>query len=200
VIAAVTPSAPLAPLVDPDWLVLERVAAGDADAFGKLVERHQERLIRLCARLLDDAEEARDAAQEVFLKAFRGAGGFRPQGQVFTWLYRIAVNHCLNRLRRRSLARFLSLSPTDDAEAPVFDPPDPGPDAERTLAGRRRWQATRRAIEKLPPNQRAALVLAKFEGLSYREIAAVLETTESAVESRLVRAIRSLERAQESFK
>ena len=199
-IAAVTPSAPLAPLVDPDWLVLERVAAGDAEAFGKLVERHQERLIRLCARLLNDAEEARDAAQEVFLKAFRGAGGFRPQGQVFTWLYRIAVNHCLNRLRRRSLARFLSLSPAADDEAPVFDPPDLGPDAERTLAGRRRWLATRRAIEKLPPNQRAALVLAKFEGLSYREIAAVLETTESAVESRLVRAIRSLERAQESLK
>lgn len=199
-IAAVTPSAPLAPLVDPDWLVLERVAAGDADAFGKLVERHQERLIRLCARLLDDTEEARDAAQEVFLKAFRGAGGFRPQGQVFTWLYRIAVNHCLNRLRRRSLARFLSLTPADDAAGPAFDPPDPGPDAERTLEGRRRWLATRRAIERLPPNQRAALVLAKFEGLSYREIAAVLETTESAVESRLVRAIRSLERAQESFK
>lgn len=200
-IAAVTPSAPLAPLVDPDWLVLERVAAGDAEAFGKLVERHQERLIRLCARLLNDVDEARDAAQEVFLKAFRGAGGFRPQGQVFTWLYRIAVNHCLNRLRRRSLARFLSLSPAEgDEGSAVFDPPDLGPDPERTLAGRRRWLATRRAIEKLPPNQRAALVLAKFEGLSYREIAAVLETTESAVESRLVRAIRSLERAQESFK
>jgi RNA polymerase sigma-70 factor, ECF subfamily len=187
-------------LEDPDWQVLSRVAGGDVDAFGALVERHQERLIRLCARLLHDVEEARDAAQEVFLKAFRSAGAFRPQGQVFTWLYRIAVNHCLNRLRRRSIVRFLSLTGNESAEAPAFDPPDPGPDAERSLQGRRRWQATRKAIEQLPPNQRAALILAKFEGLSYREIAAVLETTESAVESRLVRAMRSLERAQESMK
>src|SRR5260370_37301217 len=87
--------------VDPGWEALARVAAGDADAFGSLVEAHQERLLRLCERMLGDAEEARDAAQEVFLKAYRKAGDFRPQGQVYTWLYRIATNLCLNKLRRR---------------------------------------------------------------------------------------------------
>ena len=193
-------ASPSAPVQDPDWQVLIRVADGDVDAFGALVERHQERLVRLCARLLHDVEEARDAAQEVFLKAFRSAGRYRPQGQVFTWLYRIAVNHCLNRLRRKSLVRFLSLSGHESGESLRFDPPDPAPDANRALEGRRRWEITRQAIERLPPNQRTALVLAKFEGLSYREIAAVMETTESAVESRLVRAMRSLEKAQESSK
>ena len=86
---------------DPDRGVLARVAEGDVESFGVLVERHQERLIRLCERMLGEPEEARDAAQEVFLKAFRKAGSFRPRGRVYTWLYRIAVNHCLNRLRRR---------------------------------------------------------------------------------------------------
>jgi RNA polymerase sigma-70 factor (ECF subfamily) len=193
---AVTAEAAAAAPVDPDWEVLRRVARGEAEAFGPLVERHQARLLRVCARLLHDSEEARDAAQEVFLKAFRGAASFEPGGRVFTWLYRIAVNHCLNRLRRRSLVRFFSLS--RDEEEPAIDPPDPAPDPERALDAARRWQAAREQIERLPANQRAVLVLAKFEGLSYREIAAILSTTESAVESRLVRAMRTLVRAQGS--
>ncbi len=185
---------------DPDWELLARVAGGEADAFTSLVERHQDRLLRLCERLLGDREEARDAAQEAFLKAFRHAGRAEPRGQLFTWLYRIAVNHCLNRLRRRRIARFLSLSaPADPAAegAPPFDPPSDAPSAERALAERRRWAATRRAIDALPEGQRAVLVLAKFEGLSYREIAEALDITESAVESRLVRAMRRLVAAQD---
>ena len=188
-------AAPAAP-VDPDWEILRRVARGEVEAFGPLVERHQARLLRVCARLLHDTDEARDAAQEVFLKAFRGAASFEPGGRVFTWLYRIAVNHCLNRLRRRSLVRFFSLTPAEDDE-PVLDPPDEAPGADRALDAERQWLATRRRIERLPANQRAVVVLAKFEGLSYREIAGILKTTESAVESRLVRAMRTLSRAQE---
>ncbi|HVR97410.1 MAG TPA: sigma-70 family RNA polymerase sigma factor [Thermoanaerobaculia bacterium] len=183
--------------VDPGWKVLARVAAGDTDAFVWLVDTHQERLLRLCERLLGDVEEARDAAQEVFLKAFRKAGELRPQGQVYTWLYRIAVNYCLNKLRRRKLVRFLRWdSPEERAGAPALDPADAAPDPEAALEARRRWQATRRAIGRLPPNQRAVLILARFEGLSYRQIAEVLGITESAVESRLFRAMRRIE-AQE---
>jgi RNA polymerase sigma-70 factor (ECF subfamily) len=184
---------------DPGWEVLARVAAGDVEAFALLVEAHQQRLLRLCERLLGDLEEARDAVQEVFLKAFRKAGDFRPRGQVYTWLYRIAVNHCLNRLRRRRLVRFTRLGgPAEpDAlhapEAPELDPVDGAPSPEEALAARRRWAATRRAIAALPPNQRAVLVLVRFEGLSYREAAAVLGVTEGAVESRLFRAMRRLE-------
>jgi RNA polymerase sigma-70 factor, ECF subfamily len=184
--------------VDPGWEALSRVAAGDAEAFASLVESHQERLIRLCERLLGDAEAARDAAQEVFLKAYRKAGDVRPQGQVYTWLYRIAVNHCLNKLRRRRLVRFLRWEDPGERDVPAFDPPDEAADPAAALEARRRWQATRRAIERLPENQRTVLVLVRFEGLSYKQTAAVLGITEGAVESRLVRAMRRLEAAQES--
>jgi RNA polymerase sigma-70 factor (ECF subfamily) len=189
--------------VDPGWEALARVASGDLEAFSLVVETHQERLLHLCERLLGDREEARDAAQEVFLKAFRKAGELRPQGQVFTWLYRIAVNHCLNKLRRHKIARFFrlespALSPGGagaDDPAPAFDPPDPAPSPEAALAARRRWQAVRQAIAALPESQRAVLILVRFEGLSYRQAAEVLKITEGAVESRLVRALRRLHAA-----
>ncbi len=184
--------------IDPGWQALSRVAAGEVEAFASLVQTHEERLLRLCERLLGDPEEARDAAQEVFLKAYRKAGEVRPQGQVYTWLYRIAVNHCLNKLRRRRLVRFLRWEDPEDRDAPAFDPPDAAASPAAALEARRRWQATRRVIEKLPENQRMVLVLVRFEGLSYKQTAEVLGITEGAVESRLVRAMRRLEAAQES--
>jgi len=183
---------------DPGWQALARVAAGDANAFASLVESHQERLLRLCERLLGDLEEARDAAQEVFLKAYRKAGEAQPRGQVYTWLYRIAVNHCLNKLRRRKLVRFLRWTDPEEPDAPAFDPPDGAADPAAVLEARRRWRAARRAIGKLPEGQRVVLILARFEGLPYRQIAEVLGITEGAVESRLVRAMRRLEATQES--
>jgi RNA polymerase sigma-70 factor (ECF subfamily) len=183
--------------VDAGWDALARVAAGDSDAFAAVVESYQERLLRLCERLLGDPEEARDAAQEVFLKAFRKAAELKPQGQLYTWLYRVAVNHCFNRLRRRRLVRFLRFeSAPEDPDAPAFDPPDAGADPAASLETRQRWRVTRQAIAKLPDNQKAVLILARFEGLSYRQIAEVLGITEGAVESRLVRAMRRIEAAQ----
>jgi RNA polymerase sigma-70 factor (ECF subfamily) len=190
---------PVAELVDPDLVLLERVALGDGDAFAELVERHQERLVRVCGRLLADPEDARDAVQEVFLKVYRSAAGFRPRGRVFTWFYRIAVNHCLNRLRRRRLARFVPLLGGGDRhDLPEFDPRDerPGPEVQHTA--RERWARLSRAIADLPPGQRVVLLLARLEGLSQREIARTLEITEGAVESRLVRALRTLARAEAS--
>jgi RNA polymerase sigma-70 factor (ECF subfamily) len=196
---AAAPAAPAAGAPDPGWEALARVAAGDADAFAAVVEAHQVRLLRLCERLLGDAEEARDTTQEVFLKAYRKAAEFRPQGQVYTWLFRIATNLCLNKLRRRRLVRFVSWEPREreEGEAPVFDPPDHRPDPGAALAARERWRQTRKVIAQLPPNQRAVLVLARFEGLSYRQIAEVLGITEGAVESRLFRAMRRVEAAQD---
>jgi len=187
-----------APGADADWAALARVAAGDGDAFTALVERHQDRLIALCQRFLGDRDEALDAAQEVFLKLYRHAGRTRPQGQLFTWIYRVAVNHCLNRLRRRRLVRFLSLAGGADEAPPALEPASEAPDAPTQLAARERWQATRRILDALPENQRAVVILAKFEGLSQKQIAATLGISEGAVESRLVRAMRRLTAAQEA--
>lgn len=183
---------------DPDHAVLVRVADGDLDAFEELVRRHQDRLHRLCERMLHDREEARDATQDVFVKVFRKAGRFEPRGKVSTWMYRIAVNHCLNVLRRRKIVRMIPLvgGGGEDEEPREWLPRDDAPGPDRRLAARRRWAATRRAIDGLPPTQRAVLVLAKFEGLAYKEIAEVLGITGSAVESRLFRAMRNLEKAQ----
>jgi RNA polymerase sigma-70 factor (ECF subfamily) len=182
-----------------DRAVLVRVAGGDVESFGVLVDRHEKRLFQVCYLMLGDAEEARDATQEVFLKAFRKAGSFRPEGQVFTWLYRIAVNHCLNRLRRRRIVGFLSFGEMGTAEAdePAFDPPDEGADPEARAAGRQRWRRVQAEVARLPPGQRAVFVLAKLEGLSSREVAESLGITESAVESRLVRAMRRLVAVEE---
>lgn len=184
---------------DEDWEALARVAAGEGDAFGPLVERHQDRLVALCQRFLGDREAALDAAQEVFLKVYRHAGRARPKGKFFTWVYRIGVNHCLNRLRRRRIARFFSLTgPGPEEDAPVFDPPSEAADPESELETRERWRRTRRALDQLPESQRTVVLLAKFEGLSQKEVAATLGLTEGAVESRLVRALRRLRAAQEA--
>lgn len=183
---------------DPGWEALARVAAGQAEAFTALVEAHQERLLRLCERLLGDGEEARDAAQDVFLKLYAKAGEVEPRGQVFTWLYRVAVNHCLNKLRRRRLVRFLRWAGPGEEESAVEEPADGSADPAATLEAKSRWRATRRTIDSLPANQRSVLILARWEGLSYKQIAEVLQITEGAVESRLFRALRRLEGTQES--
>lgn len=183
-----------------DWQLLEQTATGDEEAFRCLVERHQKRVVGLCERLLGDTGEALDAAQEVFLQTFRRAGRLEPRGQLYTWLYRVATNHCLNLLRRRSIVRFLSLSRGSSADDRLeLDPADGAAGPDEALEARRRWRATRRAIGDLPESQRVVLVLAKFEGMSYREIADTLSITVPAVESRLFRAMRRLEKAQELF-
>src|SRR6185436_14108073 len=160
---------------------------------------HEQRVVQVCERLLGSRDDALDASQEVFLKAYRHAARAEPRGQLFTWLYRIAVNHCLNRLRHRKLVRFLSLAgPGADEESPAaVEPASDSPDALSRLESRERWRRTRRALDRLPENQRAVVVLAKFEGFSQKEIAATLGISEGAVESRLVRAMRRLAAAQE---
>ena len=168
------------PTVSTDWDDLRRAAAGDGEAFRGIVERHQDRLLRLCQRFLGSREEAEDAVQEVFVKAYRKASSYQPRGQLYTWLYRIAVNHCLNVLRRRRLVRFLRLSSEPD-DVPL-EVPDRRPDAVRELEARWRWQQTRRWIDELPLSQRAVLLLARFEGLSYKENAEQLNITVGAVE------------------
>lgn len=181
-----------------DWQLLSRTAEGEEDAFRQLVERHQDRLVGLCQRLLGDREEALDAAQEVFLKTYGKAGSLQPKGELFTWMYRVATNHCLNRIRRRKLAQFLSLTPDPGAEAASLEPVDNAPDALATLESRRRWRQTLEAIGALPESQRVVLILARFEGLPYRQIGEILGISEGAVESRLFRAMRHLKGAQES--
>jgi RNA polymerase sigma-70 factor (ECF subfamily) len=188
---------------DGEWSDLRSAADGDQGAFERVVRRHQERLHRLCLRMLHDPGEAEEAVQEVFLKVYRRARALEPRGQLYTLLYRVASNHCLNVLRRRRIVRFLPLLASapaaEEGAGPgvAADPADPAPDAPERIDSARRWRQVRRGIERLPPSQRAVLVLVKLEGLSYREAADTLAITVGAVESRLFRAMRSLEAALE---
>jgi len=180
-----------------DWNDLSKTAAGDEAAFGRIMARHQKRLFSLCYRLLQDAGDAEDAAQEVFLKLFGKAGSFEPRGQLFTLLYRMATNHCLNRLRRNKIAQFLPLQVsrgTDQGDVLEVEPPDLAPAPDERADKKQQWQAARAALKRLPSNQLAVVVLVRYEGLAYKEAAEVLGVSVGAVESRLFRAMRRLEK------
>lgn len=183
--------------------LLAATAAGDGAAFEELVGLFERRVLSLCQRLLGDREEARDAAQDVFLKVYQKAASYSPssKGRVYTWIYRIATNHCLNLVRRRKVVRFLGFGDIggiggiggETELPPAFQPRDDAPSPADRAESRARWAATREALDALPAQQRAALVLVRLEGLSYAETAEVLGTSVSAVTSLVFRAMRGLE-------
>ncbi len=148
---------------------------GDPDAFGELVRRHRDRLWAVALRTLGDREEAADAVQEALLSAFRRADTFRGDAAVTTWLHRIVVNACLDRVRRRS-AR--PTSPLGE-----LDPPARGDDA---TAVEQRLDVSR-ALAALPDAQRVALVLVDMQGLSVAEVAQITGVAEGTVKSRCAR-------------
>jgi RNA polymerase sigma-70 factor (ECF subfamily) len=166
--------------VQDEWLV-RRSRAGDREAFGQLVSRHQSAVYRVVRGILGDPAESEDVAQEVFLKAYANLARFRGDSSLFTWLYRIAVNEALRARKRRPL-------PTLEA-LPETEVPPSEPDAEGdapTLA------TLQRMLAKLPDDYRAIVTLRDLEGLSYQEIAETLEIPIGTVESRLFRARQDL--------
>ncbi|MFZ5850007.1 MAG: RNA polymerase sigma factor SigM [Actinomycetota bacterium] len=169
-----------APYADlPDAELLARHVAGEAEAFGALVHRHRQRLWAVALRTLGDPEEAADAVQDGLLAALRGAAAFRGESAVTTWLHRIVVNACLDRVRRRR-----PTDPLPDAESPhraaLADPADP-------VAARETALDVAAALAALPVEQRAALVLVDMAGLPVEEAAQVLGCPVGTVKSRCAR-------------
>ncbi|MGH4018167.1 MAG: RNA polymerase sigma factor SigM [Pseudonocardiaceae bacterium] len=154
-------------------------ASGDPHAFSELVRRHRDRMWAVALRTLRDPDEAADALQDAFISAFRAAGSFRGQSQVSTWLHRIVVNACLDRMRRRQ-AR---------ATAPLPEEGPGEPAAPRdAIADRETRLAVADALAELPPDQRAAVVLVDVQGYSVAETAELLGVAEGTVKSRCARA------------
>jgi RNA polymerase sigma-70 factor (ECF subfamily) len=161
--------------------------AGDREAFGVLFARHRDRLWAVALRTTGDPERAADGLQDGLVAAFRRAHTFRGDARVTTWLHRVVVNACLDRLRSE---RVRSADPLpddldDDRSGHTVADPAPGPD-ERSLAADRRRQVLA-ALHTLPPEQRAALVLVDMEGYAVAEAAEILECPVGTVKSRCAR-------------
>jgi RNA polymerase sigma-70 factor (ECF subfamily) len=171
-----------------DRLWVGRVLQGEVNAFAALVEAYQWPVFNLAYRMLGDRNEAEDAAQEAFLRVYRHLDRYDAERPFKTWLLSVASNYCIDRLRRRRLV-WLSLDePLPPHPALTSHAPDP---EEMAMCGERSAQV-QRLLAKLSPDNRLVVILRYWYGYSYAEIAEVLQTTESAVKSRLFRARRAL--------
>ena len=173
-----------------DWSLVQQCIGGDEDACTRLVTDHQRMVFQLSLHLLGDRQEALDLSQEVFLKVFRTLRQFRGQSTLRTWIYRIVVNMASNRQRwwrRRHRSQQVGLDdlPNDRiALSDVRSWTQPDKVLQQTETQHRVWQA----LNALPFDQRAVIVLREIDGLSYEEIATSLEVAVGTVKSRLARA------------
>lgn len=172
--------------VDPDAEVIKGVAGGDEKAFEQLVEKYEHSVLNTIHRYVGDRVEAEDIAQEVFLKVWRHARNFKGRSRFSTWLYRIVVNECLG-YRKRHKEKLAPLDATIEKKE-VSETPEA--EAER----RKEAEIVRKAVDELPSRQRIALILSRFEGKSYKEIAQIMGVSLSTVESLIFRARSSLKK------
>lgn len=165
--------------------LIQRCIAGDTAAFEPLVEKYRQRVWRLAYQVLHDREEAWDVAQEAFVRAFHSLPSFRGQSAFYTWLFRITVNVATDRHRQRA-AQSRAFGPERvTAEEWERTAPDAGGGPDQAAARAEQRERIRRALDALPPKARTIIMLSDVEGLSYREIAEVLNCPIGTVMSRL---------------
>jgi len=172
-----------------DEELVEACQAGEASAFDVLVGRWEDRIRGAAYRFLGSEEEARDVAQEAFLKAYRALESFKREARFSTWLYQIATNLCRDRLRRRRTRAAVSLEELEEG-GPVIVETRPG--AHERLLQMDLARAVRRAVHALPEEQRVVVILKEYEGLTFLEIAQALDVPVSTVKTRLYRGLGQL--------
>jgi RNA polymerase sigma-70 factor (ECF subfamily) len=172
-----------------DEELLEECQAGEASAFDVLVGRWEHRIRGAAFRFLGSEEEARDVAQETFLKAYRALPGFKREARFSSWIYQIATNLCRDRLRRRRTRATVSLEALGES-GPVMVETRPG--AHERLLERDLAQTVRRAIHALPEEQREVVILKEYQELTFLEIAQALDVPVSTVKTRLYRGLDQL--------
>ncbi|MFZ5516674.1 MAG: RNA polymerase sigma factor [Candidatus Zhuqueibacterota bacterium] len=174
--------------------LLEKLKSGQADAFKFLVDAYHEKVLNTCFRFLNNKEDAEDLAQEVFVTVYRSVGDFRGESKISSWIYRIAVTRSLDAYRRKNrkkrfakMQRLIGLKENEDA---LQIPDAQNPSAE--LEDKERAAILQRALNGLPENQRAVITLNKYEGFSQKEIADIMGTSVSSVESLMHRGKKNL--------
>jgi RNA polymerase sigma-70 factor (ECF subfamily) len=188
--------------IPPSEDLMVRIAKGDNDAFEILVNRHQTSVLNLIYRFIGDRTQAKDLAQEVFIRVWKSAKSYEPKAKFTTWIYKITTNLCINELKSARRRRWFSFHrPDEDSENSMEDSiSDGSPNAEELLLAKERNSQILDVLQNLPDNQRMALILKRYDDLSYQEISQILGCSVSAVESLLVRAKRTLQEKLEIFK
>lgn len=179
-------------MINLDAAVLRQAIQGDEEAFTRIVETYQRPVFNLCYRMLGQAQEAEDAAQETFWRAYQHLRRYDQQRPFATWLLSIAAHYCIDQQRKRRLPTLaLELMPDEDA-------PDPAPNPERVFAQLEEKGQLQSLLARLGPQDRAAIILRYWYEFSEEEIAKTLQLTVSAVKSRLHRARKELSLSWES--
>jgi RNA polymerase sigma-70 factor, ECF subfamily len=182
--------------------VMLRVKAGDDSAFDYLVQKYRRPMVNFMYRMAHNAAGAEDLAQEVFLRVYRSRESYEASAKFTTWLYRIATNLAVNHARDTRHERpenQVSLDEPDEESGRTLDLPDGAPSAEENLVQRERLAAIRQRVHALPERQRIAVVMHKYQQMDYRQIADVLQLSESATKSLLFRAYETLREQLREF-
>ena len=182
---------------DPDDSLIRKFISGQEEAFSEILGRYKNLVLNVAYRFLRDRTEAEDVAQDVFLKIYRSARTYEPRAKFSTWVYKITANVCLNRLRNeKNAAKSVSYdgqNSADTGSSPgCFSPSE---EHERN----ERLTVVHDALQCLPANQRLAIVLKRYEGLSYREIAEIIGCSPAAVDSLIQRANGKLRKFLEPY-
>ncbi len=175
-----------------DRELVDRARQGDVDAFGQLVRRHQQRIMRLALHMLRSRSEAEDVAQETFIRAYQALTRFDGRSEPYTWLYRIAVNLSLNTIRARKTARTSGDANDPRLEAFMVETRPEAANPGQTAQSRQQYQALAEGVDTLSETLRTTLILVCVDGLSHEEAAQVLGAPEGTIAWRVHEARRKL--------
>jgi len=187
-----------------DAIAVERTLAGDREAYRVLVERHSRNLYRMAYRMTGSAQDAEEVVQEAFLRAYQKLRQFAGNANFGTWVYRIAANYAIDRMRQRGSEDAHRQQPDGPREEglqvdPVANVPDRAPSPERLAQSAQLAARMKEALDALTPAERTAIVMRHWQGCAIEEIAAVLKSNSNATKNTVFRAVTKLRKALEPF-